>query len=124
MTIERANDILDKWEFFYGQRAGRELWADKTTEVQDEDIANFCRDLGLVREALERTRFIPVSERPPKEYGKYQVVVKSEAFRGLRYVDILRYDEIGWRDGCCYVNGVSHWMPLPELPEENECGEK
>lgn len=40
-TIDRANDILDKWEFFYGQRAGRELWADKPTEVQDEDIANF-----------------------------------------------------------------------------------
>lgn len=48
MTVERAIDILDKWEFFYGQRAGRELWADKPTEVQNEDIANFCRDLGLV----------------------------------------------------------------------------
>lgn len=54
MTIERAIDILDKWEFFYGQRAGRELWADKPTEVQNEDIANFCRDLKLVREALWR----------------------------------------------------------------------
>lgn len=44
MKIDRAIEILDKWEFFYGQRAGRELWADKPTEVQDEDIANFCRD--------------------------------------------------------------------------------
>ncbi len=52
MTIDRAIEILNKWEFFYGQRAGRELWADKPTEVQNEDIANFCRDLGLVREAL------------------------------------------------------------------------
>lgn len=66
MTIDRLNDILDKWEFFYGQRAGRELWADKPTEVQNEDIANFCRDLGLVREALERTRWIPCSERLPE----------------------------------------------------------
>lgn len=56
MTIDQANDILDKWEFFYGQRAGRELWADKPTEVQDEDIANFCRDLKLIREALELPR--------------------------------------------------------------------
>lgn len=56
MTIDRAIDILDKWEFFYGQRAGRELWADKPTEVQDEDIANFCRDLKLIREALELPR--------------------------------------------------------------------
>ena len=56
MEIDRAIGILDKWEFFYGQRAGRELWAEKPTEVQNEDIANFCRDLGLVREALERQR--------------------------------------------------------------------
>lgn len=34
MKIDRAIDILDKWEFFYGQRAGRELWAGKPTEVQ------------------------------------------------------------------------------------------
>lgn len=67
MKIDRAMEILDKWEFFYGQRAGRELWAGKPTEVQNEDIANFCRDLGLVREALGRKRFIPVSERPPKK---------------------------------------------------------
>lgn len=25
MIIDRAIEILDKWEFFYGQRAGREL---------------------------------------------------------------------------------------------------
>lgn len=68
--------------------------------------------------------WITCSERLPRECGKYLVAVESEAFRGMRYIDILMYDEIGWRDGCCYVNGVSHWMPLPELPEENECGEK
>ena len=74
MTIDRVNDILDKWEFFYGQRAGRELWADKPTEVQDEDIANFCRDLELVREALEQQRWIPCSERMPEELEPVNVV--------------------------------------------------
>lgn len=118
MKIERAIDILDKWEFFYGQRAGRELWADKPTEMQNEDIANFCRDLGIVREALERTRWIPCSEQLPMECGKYLVAVESEAFPGAHYIDVLQYDEIGWRDGCCYVSGVSHWMPLPVLPKE------
>ena len=52
--------------FFYGQRAGRELRAEKPKEVQNEDIANFCRDLGLVREALEQQRWIPCSERMPE----------------------------------------------------------
>ena len=67
MTIDQAIEILDKWEFFYGQRAGRELWADKPTEVQNEDIANFRRDLGLVREALERTRRMPLPEPPGED---------------------------------------------------------
>ena len=50
--ILQAEDILYKWEFFYGQRAGRELWADKSKEVQDKDIEAFCRDLATVRSAL------------------------------------------------------------------------
>lgn len=76
MTIDRAIEILDKWEFFYGQRAGRELWADKSTEVQDEDIANFCRDLGIVREALERIRWIPCSEKMPEPEIEVLVVCR------------------------------------------------
>lgn len=52
-------DILDKWEFFYGQRAGRELWADKPTEVQDQDIANFNRDIQIVRSALSSETMRP-----------------------------------------------------------------
>lgn len=27
--LEEILDILEKWDFFYGQRAGRELWVDK-----------------------------------------------------------------------------------------------
>lgn len=37
------------WDFFYGQRAGRKLWADKPKEVQDRDIANFKRDMETVK---------------------------------------------------------------------------
>ena len=49
---EKILDILDKWEFFFGQRAGRELWADKPVEVQNQDIADFNRDVQLIRSAL------------------------------------------------------------------------
>ena len=51
--IERALDILNKWQFFYGQRAGRELWAHKPKEVQDQDIADFNRDVEIVRSDLK-----------------------------------------------------------------------
>ena len=50
--LEQAHDILDKWQFFYGQRAGRELWAEKPETVQEQDIADFNRDIEVVRSAL------------------------------------------------------------------------
>lgn len=56
MSKERAEDILAMWEFFYGQRAGRELWADKPKEIQDKDIENFNRDMAVVRKALDDMR--------------------------------------------------------------------
>lgn len=126
MTIDRVNDILDKWEFFYGQRAGRELWADKPTEVQDEDIANFCRDLGSVREALERTRWIPCGEKLPDSQRDVLVIVSGK----LGHIRLKNSVEIGnfdrdegwilemwpeWEDP-----NVTHWMSLPEPPEEEQ----
>ena len=45
-------DILDKWEFFYGQRSGRELWNDKPIDVQNEDIENFNRDIQKIRDYI------------------------------------------------------------------------
>lgn len=51
--INEVIDILDKWQFFYGQRAGRELWMDKPTKIQEEDLANFNRDLETVRSFID-----------------------------------------------------------------------
>lgn len=51
-NLDLAREILDKWEFFYGQRAGRELWADKPRDVQDQDIEDFNRDMRVVKEVL------------------------------------------------------------------------
>ena len=50
---EKVFDILNRMEFFQGQRAGRELWNDKPKEVQDQDIANFVRDINYIRSYLK-----------------------------------------------------------------------
>lgn len=148
MKIDRVNDILDKWEFFYGQRAGRELWADKPTEVQNEDIANFCRDLGLVREALERTRWIPCSERLPENrdvWEQYTVLLciyrpawyGDDEYTVEKYVLPAEYNQEQkvWRvsgsgeiinalieEQSPWRSYISHWMPLPEPPKEEQNG--
>ena len=44
ITKEQAIDIINKFEFFQGQRAGRELWFDKEYSVQEADLVNFRQD--------------------------------------------------------------------------------
>ncbi len=50
--IDECLNILDKMEFFQGQRAGRELWFDKPKNIQDEDIENFNRDINTLKEYI------------------------------------------------------------------------
>ena len=49
LTVE---DLLEKMQFFQGQRAGRELWNVKPKEVQEEDIENFNKDIENVRKYI------------------------------------------------------------------------
>lgn len=56
VTFNEVIDILDKWDFMLGQRAGRELWTDKPVEVQDKDFADFNRDLETVRSFINLIR--------------------------------------------------------------------
>lgn len=125
MEIDKLLDILDKWEFFLGQRAGRELWASKPTEVQNEDIADFCRGLGLVREALKQQRWIPVSERLPKENEPVLFWASYYGRWATGYFDRLTSDNAAWFDsdeGDAILSGT-HWLPLPEPPKEGGCKE-
>lgn len=106
MKIERAIEILDPEH--------RECY-DGMDEVNEA-----CR-MGM--EALERTRWIPCSERMPETNGKdasYLVYVPS-----FGAVDIADYhpDVDEWTFMCLPVT-VTHWMPLPEPPEEEEQNER
>ena len=54
--IIRAFDILDKFEFFGGQRAGRELWFNKPADIQNKDIGGFLRDLDFLKQFINRQK--------------------------------------------------------------------
>ena len=54
--IIKALDILDKFEFFGGQRAGRLLWFDKPADIQEKDIDGFNRDIDFLKAFIDRQK--------------------------------------------------------------------
>lgn len=52
---EDVMNILDRMDFFQGQRAGRELWHDKPFEVQEQDIADFTKGIAAVKAFIKVT---------------------------------------------------------------------
>lgn len=105
--FEKAIEILDKLAFFGGQRAGRELWNDKPREVQDEDIANFNRDIeylkDIIRKYMENDGWISVDrELPPNANHKgalcprYQVMTKYGVTEGWYNPDYESWYILCW----------------------------
>lgn len=99
MKIERAIEILDP----------------EHREVYDgmDEVNEACR-MGM--EALERTRWIPVSERLPKK-GKYVLLWSEDSpgvFTGVYFCE--RFIVNGFW-GKVEDLSITHWMPLPELPK-------
>lgn len=82
-------EILSKWDFFYGQRAGRELWADKPKKVQDQDVADFNRDMETVKnwvnEAASLMGYEVVEDDHYNSSGKCGICEKSipDGYDGL-----------------------------------------
>lgn len=72
----------------------------------------------LITNGVIIQRWIPVTERLPEKGDNYLCIVKSCLFRGATYQTILGYDKGGFHDGCIDMEDVTHWMPLPESPEE------
>lgn len=93
-TQNNVFDILDKMEFFQGQRAGRELWNDKPKEVQDKDISDFIKDINYIRSYLQDSVVLS-----SKEYEKLKRV---EAEKDRLYEMKLDLEnqliEKGWTD--------------------------
>lgn len=72
--------------------------------------------LALIRQLEAQVpRWIPVEERLPKKW--MQVL----AYTSDGYRETMVYDGHWWWQRDVVVN-VTHWMPLPEMPKEEEHG--
>ena len=110
--LEKAIEILDKFSFFGGQRAGRELWNDKPREVQDEDIASFNRDIEYLKDIIRKHMndgWLPVEKYGlPKEEGIYDLTIINglEEYVSVRWQFLSGTHLSGTQH---YVDGVHYW---------------
>ena len=98
MKIDRAIEILNP---------------EHREHYESIDPVNEACRMGM--EALKRTRWIPCSERLPND-GEFVLTYKNRQFEVQEY-DKRRngWISIGW---FWSLYTVTHWMPLPEGPEE------
>jgi len=57
--------------------------------------------------------WIPVSERLPEKYGDYLAYSQGT---GVAWM-VFNYNK-EWISGDEYIRNTTHWMPLPEPPED------
>ena len=112
MKIERAIEILDPEH--------REHYE------SIEPVMEACR-MGM--EALKRTRWIPCSERLPElndtRYVTVIVCARGYVMPMIYERDIVQGKVVGvwkwmWRGIFKEPEAITHWMPLPEPPEEEK----
>lgn len=137
--IIKVFNILDKFEFFGGQRAGRELWFDKPTDVQDKDIESFARDVEFLKDFINRQQAeIERLKRDRKgcweEFKKLIEINKVEVIRAKsetrkEFAEELRskarkyteYDEGGWDRDVYAVEVAEIDNLLAEKESESKC---
>ena len=102
MKIERAIEILDPEHREHSKNL--------------EEVNEACQ-MGM--EALERTRWIPCSERLPND-GEFVLAYKNGQFEVQEYEKRRN----GWISGGWFWSlcTVTHWMPLPKPPKEDKNG--
>lgn len=108
-----------KFEVFLGVQPTK-LWPEYCQDMAEYSLPRVVQLQQEIDHLREATKMVPkwrsVSERLPKEQGRYLCNVKSFAFPGCTYISILQYDKYGFREENIYTDDVTHWMPLPEPP--------
>jgi len=88
------------------------------------DLFNACAEISRLRKRIEeleaelaKYRWIPVSERLPEAYEK--VIALAKDCMNVDWVLPKELREVG-KGAFARLYNVTHWMPLPELPEVQE----
>ena len=100
---------------------------EKLVELLDIIIQPGQKTLGdiadlLIANGVTVQEWISVEDRLPKDSGDY-IVVHRNKYNGSISTALDTYIKCkigGWWAND-YAYDVIHWMPLPEMPKENDC---
>lgn len=127
--IIKAWDILAKFDFFGGQRAGRELWNEKPFDVQNEDIKNFSEDVKILKDLINRQRaeienyksalqkIEPLAQELKGDIKELVEIARAEAIKEVleKVIDLINEADD--------VNPVSEWQIRNLVKEMTEATE-
>ena len=83
-------------------------WARGKTQMKDQILED-------IHNAPTVSDWISVKDRLPEPPA--QCLVYSPKMSRPRGMETATYTELGWLTAA-YFSGITHWMPLPEPPEE------
>ena len=120
----------EEFETFWKENMNVELLPLHRTHYQfapDCDQQYLCHETNRswftwqAAKAQTVSQWIPVSERMPENEGTYFCL----GHNGTPFVCLLRnkkYEGYVWlrNTGTRLVDGITHWMPIPSLPEQNK----
>ena len=130
--LQKLTDILSDYfkigdSYHYTLGRDKEAFAigtmglDDFREYSEEDVKEIAAH--LIANGVTVMKPVDVTERLPEVNGRYLCNIKSMAFPGCHYWNILWYDKDGFRDGNICEDGVTHWVELPEDPAKEVGGD-
>lgn len=102
-TLDKAADAIEELQKAVNfHKFNSEFWEDKYNSLAEE-------------------KWIPVTERLP-EQGKQYLVMRYDSVTKTPFIDILWHDahDLWWNRLYKGQYAVTHWMPLPEPPKEDD----
>lgn len=94
---------------------------ESTTWYDNRDRDETAEDAVLYAPTIDIVpKWISITDRHPKPDNNIKYLVCCRTAKGLRSINLAWFDGAYWH-GMGSMSGVTHWMPLPELPEVNSC---
>ena len=110
---EKLIDIL-KQAPFEGKVLDEWWWEEKIKRIADHLISN----------GVTVQEWIPVNDRLPEAGGYVVCIAKRNPFSRFMPM-VARIEKNGWVNPMTeqYISEVTHWQPMPELPEREKTEE-